>query len=291
MLYDQTIGQTRAGETLNGVLKKNFLFFLLALAMLSSCGKKLPPPSPDIFPAKVLLGYYIPNSQIRVDFNENLYSSFDSAYCQINEERFPVNGYVKSKSVFINYDFDSSAEYLDLFGVQDEKKNKRDYLSIKIGGKVQKDTMPPEIIKQVLSDSTLLLEFSEDIFSCSLELLPEYVSYSYSVVKNKVIAKYFDTLGFYPLQMFVSKAEDSRKNNIKAPIEHRFVDFSDSASFVSLRIDSVGEFKTLILIDADSSIIFKKNSGLSQYVLFDNLKQGRYEVCGDSFFLDTLLLK
>lgn len=270
---------------------KKFSLSLFLLASFFSCGKKLPPPSPDIFPAKIMSGYYIPNSQIRVDFNEQLNSDFDSVQCVINGNLYPAKGYVKGSSLFIDYDYDSAATMLHLFGVKDEKKNKKNYLSVAINGKIQRDTMPPEIIKRVLSDSILLLEFSEDIASCSLELLPEYVKYTYEISKNRLIAKFTDTLGYYPLQMFVFKAEDMRKNRILFPVEYRFANMEDTSSCVSLRIDSLENFSTISLYDADSMLIYKKNSGFSSFVLFENLKQGRYDVRGESFFLDTLILK
>ena len=59
---------------------KLYIFIAIILVFASSCGKKLPPPSPDIFPAKIISGYYIPNSQIRIDFNENIDNTFDSAF-------------------------------------------------------------------------------------------------------------------------------------------------------------------------------------------------------------------
>ncbi|PIP13510.1 MAG: hypothetical protein COX48_03990, partial [bacterium (Candidatus Stahlbacteria) CG23_combo_of_CG06-09_8_20_14_all_34_7] len=161
---------------------KLYIFIIAVIVFASSCGKKLPPPSPDIFPAKIISGYYIPNSQIRIDFNENIDNTFDSAFFQIDSIRQKIEGYTKEKSVYLYYDFDKSAKLVDLFGVSDSKKNKRDYISIQIKGTVQKDTMPPNIIKHILSDSTLLIEFTEDISSCSLFIYPNYILYEYEII-------------------------------------------------------------------------------------------------------------
>jgi len=258
---------------------------------LDSCGKKLPPPSPDIFPAKLVSGYYIPNQQIKIDFNEELGSSFDSAFCTVDSLRNKIDGYTKSKSVFLNYEFEGKTDRIDLFGISDSKKNKKDYLGIIIMGEVQKDTTPPEIIKRILSDSIVLLEFSEEIQECSLKIYPEYVQYDLSILKNKVLAKYSDTLGYYPLQFFVFYVADKKGNNIKNPLEYRFADLNDSLSFVSLSLDSLNPKIDLTLTDSDGTIIFRKMANDRGSVLFDNLKQGRYVVEGAGYFKDTLILK
>lgn len=264
---------------------------ILLAAALFSCGKKLPPPSPDVFPAKLVSGYYIPNSQIRIDFNENLYSSFDSAFCLIGGERISSEGYAQMKSVFINIAFEGKASFVDLYGVSDEKKNKRDYLNIPVKGEPQRDTIPPSLIKQVFTDSTILVEFSEDVLSCSLEVYPNYIPFTLQTAKGKVIVRFTDTLGFYPVQYFFERVTDKRGNSTKFFPEKRFADNLDTLSLVSLRIDSLPQYTNVFLLDSDSFIVCKKNSLLSSYVLFDNLKQGLYKAEWDSSSIETLLVK
>jgi len=270
---------------------KLYIFIIAVIVFASSCGKKLPPPSPDIFPAKIISGYYIPNSQIRIDFNENIDNTFDSAFFQIDSIRQKIEGYTKEKSVYLYYDFDKSAKLVDLFGVSDSKKNKRDYISIQIKGTVQKDTMPPNIIKHILSDSTLLIEFTEDISSCSLFIYPNYILYEYEIINNKILITYSDTCGYYPLQFYIESASDKKQNKIKNPFEFRFFDAKDSSSFVHLRIDSRETNADMILFDSDGNEIFRRKTNETGSILFDNLKQGRYIVKGDGFLLDTLLLR
>lgn len=269
---------------------KKFLFLFFALIFFS-CGKKLPPPSPDIFPPKLLSAHYSENEQVKFDFSERIDKTTDSVFAAVTADSpFSLKGYSEGSSYFLYYTDTLPLKYVSLFGIRDIEENKKDFINIKIAGEPLKDTVPPKIVKNVKTDSTMIFEFTEDVFVGEIIILPSYVSFYDTIIKNKIIIKFTDTLGFYPIDVAFVSLKDKKENVFPAPVYFRFTDQSESLYGFSLKIKNVSPNKKFDVLSSDSIKIMTRFSLSDSQVLFEKLSSGRYFVSGEGFCLDTLLM-
>ncbi len=250
---------------------KKVLFIFLIILFFLNCGKKLPPPSPDIFSPKLINSIYAQNNQIQCSFNENLSNNLDSII--INDSINIENYYVSGNVLHLLYN-NKTINNISLFGISDKNKNKKDFLNIKIKGHPIVDTLKPVIRNIAFFDTLIVVQFNEFINDCNFDLYPEYLEYKKDIIKNRCLIHINDTINIYAIQFIHNNTTDLQENiNNNNKIKY-FINDYDSSYIYSIKLDSINN-ESLFIYTPDTILLYKEYSHNNK-IEFSHLMAGEY---------------
>lgn len=261
-------------------MKKTLI--LLAVLILFSCGKKLPPPSPDIFAPGLIRADFFINSEIRFIFNENISGSIDSGFLYTEDTVLPIERYYgDGTALAVQYQMEADYNKADLYGVADRNGNKRNFIHVKINGSLIKDTMAPSVSNAVFADSVIRIVFSEYIDSVHAVLLPSYVKNKRMYAEgNRFNIVFTDSVSIYPRRVILYYVSDIAGNILNNSIISQTYDDSMFAHSIT---DSLPVYEGEIrLYNNDTLHIHSAFADSSGIIRFDGLSQGIYFIMTDS---------
>lgn len=259
------------------------VYWILIAIIIAGCGKKLPPPSPDIFaPGLIRADFYI-NNEIRFTFTEDLSGTIDSGFLMINDSTLAISEYYADRTVLaVQYREEMNYTGASLYGVADKNNNKRDFTDIHINGTLIRDTMAPRISKTFFADSTIRIVCSEHIDSVYAVLLPEYVQIKYMHTEgNRLDIALRDSVGIYPKRVILYHISDIAGNAINNMIVSEQLNDSFFSYSITDTVNALSGERALYNIDTlHIHSAFPDSLGI---IMFDGLSEGIYYI-----ELDTL---
>jgi len=265
---------------------KRVFFFLLTFFLFLSCGKKLPPPSPDRIKPSVRNIYYFQDGKIKIETSENI-SSIDSIKIEYDDTIKNEKFYIDGKNIYLWYDQTKNVLKVDIFSISDLNGNKNYIKDLKVKGEKIKDTLPPKILKSSQTDTLITLLFSENVGKIFFKILPENIDYKDSLFGEKLVLKIKNE---DVVQMVVDSIFDLSGNIGKDRWENYFfTEKIDEKFSLKLTTDKISE--KFILLDIDGKILRENISDKDGNISFLYLKRGRYTVKGENFIKDTLILE
>ncbi|MEO0288977.1 MAG: hypothetical protein ABIN00_05025 [candidate division WOR-3 bacterium] len=265
--------------------KFSFLFFTIFF-VLFSCGKKLPPPSPDRIKPEVKNIYYFEGGKIKIDLSEEI-SKVDSIQIKYEDTILKEKFFLNRSSILVDYDFDRKISGLSIFSLTDLNNNKKDFLNLKVKGEKIKDLIPPEITKSSSLDSVITLYFSENIEKIFLKIYPENVKFSERIEDEKVSIFLKEK---FLVQLIVDSVFDFSGNINRKRWENYFFTETLQEKF-SLRLKTETKQEKFLLLDVEGNIVRENVSDETGTVNFLNLKRGKYTIKSTNFLKDTLLME
>lgn len=258
------------------------IIILLAVFTLVSCGKKLPPPSPDIFAPGLIRADFFINSEIRFTFSENISGSIDSGFLYTEDTIMPVERYyADGAALAVQYQVEADYIKADLFGVADRNGNKRNFIHVSINGSLIKDTMAPALSNPVFADSVIRIVFSEYIDSVHAVLLPSYVKSRRMYTEgNRFNIVFTDSVSIYPRRVILYHVSDIAGNILNNIIISQTYDDSMFANSITESLPVYGG--EIRLYNIDTLHIHSAFADSSGIVRFDGLSQGIYYIMTDS---------
>lgn len=267
-------------------MKKNFFLFFTIFFIFVSCGKKLPPPSPDRIKPEVRNIYYFEGGKIKIDISEEI-SKVDSIQIKYEDTILKEKFYLNKNSILVDYDFNRKISGLYIFSLTDLNNNKKDFFNLKVKGEKIKDQIPPEIIRSSSLDSVITLYFSEKIEKIFFKIYPENVKYTEKIEDDKISIFLNEK---FLVQLIVDSIFDFSNNINRKRWENYFFIETFQEKF-SLRLKTETKQEKFLLLDVDGNIVRENLSDETGAVNFLNLKRGRYTIKSINFLKDTLLLE
>lgn len=267
-------------------MKKNFFLFFTIFFVFVSCGKKLPPPSPDRIKPEVRNIYYFEGGKIKIDLSEEI-SRADSIQIKYEDTILKEKFYLNKNSILVDYDFNRKISGLSIFSLTDLNNNKKDFLNLKVKGEKIKDQIPPEIIRSSSSDSVITLYFSENIEKIFFKIYPENIKYTEKIEDDKISILLNEK---FLVQLIVDSVFDFSGNINRKRWENYFFTETLQEKF-SLRLKTETKNEKFLLLDVDGNIVRENSSDETGVVNFLNLKRGKYTIKSTNFLKDTLLME
>lgn len=265
---------------------KRVYFFLLTIFLLLSCGKKLPPPSPDRIKPTVKNIYFFQDGKIKIETSEKV-SSLDSIKVGYDDTTKNEKFYIDGKNIFLWYDQTKNVLKVDIFSISDLNGNKNNIKDLKVKGEKLKDIVPPKILKSSQNDTLITILFSENVKEIFFKIFPDDVVYKESLFDEKLVLKMNnDNI----IQMVIDSICDLSGNIENDRWEsYFFTDKLEEKFSLKLKTDKIS--KKFILLDMDGKILRENISDDEGVISFLYLKRGRYTVKGEDFIKDTLVLE
>ena len=265
---------------------KTKIFYLFLFFLILGCAKKGPPTSPDRTPPFLISVDVLDQSHIMITFDENInVLSAESLYNFKSDSLYILASVAAGKNIFITTDDMDTIDYqVKLSNISDISGNKQDEYVIKFRGTLNRDTIPPDIVKSPSTtltnsplDTNLVLKFSEQIDKSRIYIMPD-IKFSWDWNKQKT-----------ELKISISMIDSMT-------VYHIYGLFWDRACNYTEGDYSLTREKNLPLIwikgtTKDSSVILITKSGIPlQFVLsdttggftFQNLYPDNYTLIGKS---------
>ena len=258
------------------------IYFLILITFFISCGKKEPPPSPDIFAPGIVEAVYSINNQINITFTEVLDNKVDSVFLMNDTMRNKENDCYTNKTVLtIQYNNDEGYKSIDVFGIGDKFDNKKNYIGIPIKGAHIIDTIPPFVERVVFQDSVIRIVFSEIVDTFEVEIYPLYIkTMEIKTEKNRINVYIDDTINLYQKEVIVSDYCDKHNNIGKTTI--RYEQYSDSSYNSQINIEKYKPFEYIYLLRDDSLVLYRGLTDSLGNYSFKDLLRGIYYIQNDS---------
>ncbi|MFO8062400.1 MAG: hypothetical protein R6U31_05690 [bacterium] len=190
-------------------MKRTILLITAIIIIMAGCGKKEMPPSPDIFAPKFVSASYTTNSRIMLRFNESIDRNIDSVLLGDSVFRKAEDYSIENNVLYIYYK--KTPTRFRIYGLSDPAGNSIDEAG-EISGNPLVDSIPPSISRTAFNDSLILLVMSEPVRDYSLDVLPDYISYETEAKSERVYVHYRDTMGTYPVVLFIDSISDYSGN-------------------------------------------------------------------------------
>ncbi|MCK4329613.1 hypothetical protein KAX02_07195 [candidate division WOR-3 bacterium] len=161
---------------------KTKIFYLFLFLLIFGCAKKGPPTSPDRTPPFLISVDVLDQSHITITFDENIdMLSAESLYNFKSDSLYILASVATGKNIFITTDDMDTIDYqIKLSNISDISGNKQDEYVIKFRGTLNRDTIPPDIVKSPSTtltnspaDTNLVLKFSEQIDKSRIYIMPD----------------------------------------------------------------------------------------------------------------------
>ncbi|MEO0234540.1 MAG: Ig-like domain-containing protein [candidate division WOR-3 bacterium] len=267
-------------------MKKIFFLFFTIFFVFVSCGKKLPPPSPDRIKPEVKNIYFFEGGKIRIDLSEEV-SKVDSIQIKYEDTILKQKFYLNKNSILVDYDFNRKISGVYIFSLTDLNNNKKDFLNLKVKGQKIKDNIPPEITRSSSLDSVITLYFSENIEKIFFKVYPENVKYTEKIDDDKISIFLNEK---FLVQVIVDSVVDFSGNINRKRWENYFFTETLQEKF-SLKLNTEIKNEKFLLLDVDGNIVRENISDETGTVNFLNLKRGKYTIKSTNFLEDTLLME
>ncbi len=176
---------------------KTKIFYLFLFLLIFGCAKKGPPTSPDRTPPFLISVDVLDQSHITITFDENIdVLSAESLYNFKSDSLYILASVATGKNIFITTDDMDTIDYqIKLSNISDISGNKQDEYVIKFRGTLNRDTIPPGIVKSPSTtltnspaDTNLVLKFSEQIDKSRIYIMPD-IKFSWDWNKQKTELK------------------------------------------------------------------------------------------------------
>ncbi len=255
--------------------------FIFLLILFISCGKKLPPPSPDIFGPALISSVFHINSELRFTFNERI-TQYDSAFLYFNDSIYRIDDYYTENNVLaVQYKKPLEYGFADIYGIADAYGNKRNFSHIILKGSLIRDTIPPLIQKTIFSDSIIQIYFNESVDTAEIMILPSYIVLKKTnYMKNRVNVYIDDTIGLYPRELIIKRVEDMSGNQWRDRTVFEIA--SDSLYSHTLSYTLTGAGMEIRLLNIDSLHLYSLFADSGSTILFEGLLPGKYYLQADS---------
>lgn len=267
-------------------MKKNFFLIFTIFFVLISCGKKLPPPSPDRVKPEVTNIYYFESGKIKIDISEEI-SKVDSIQIKYEDTILKEKFYLNKNSILVDYVYNRKIAGINIFSLTDLNNNKKDFFNLSVKGQKIKDMVAPELLKSFSADSIITLYFSENIKNVFFKIYPENAKYTQKIEDEKLLIFFNEKI---LVQFIVDSVFDFSGNvNRKKWTNYFFVETLQEKFSLKLKTETINE--KYFLFDLDGKVIRENISDESNFVEFLYLKRGKYTIKGMDFLKDTLLLE
>ncbi|MDY6786995.1 MAG: hypothetical protein SVK54_02605 [candidate division WOR-3 bacterium] len=254
---------------------RHAILLITAIILMTGCGKKEMPPSPDIFAPKFVSASYTTNSRVMLRFNESIDRSIDSVFLG-DTALWRAEDYVIENNVLYVY-YKKTPSIFRIYGIEDRAGNSIDEAG-EIPGNPLIDSIPPSIVRTTLNDSLILLTMSEPVRDYSIDILPRYLSYETEAMSEKIYVHYKDTMGTYPIVMIIDSVSDYSGNTAAVRERRQFggdslIEYKETGIPLSIEFVNVYSADSMLIdrLENKNSIIKTKMLPGIYYLKLDSI--------------------